>query len=60
MNPGVKIHNMERIDASVSGILVLGYLAASIGHELNNPLGYTTSSVGYCEQTLQELMQDES
>ena len=31
----------------------MGKLAASIGHELNNPLGYACSSVEYCVTTLE-------
>jgi anti-sigma regulatory factor (Ser/Thr protein kinase) len=45
-----------REGASVRGhATAMGKLAASLGHEFNNPLGYVCSSVDYCKNYLTQL-----
>lgn len=43
------------VKAVASTPAAMGVLAASIGHEFNNPLGYVCSSIDYCKNYLLKL-----
>lgn len=54
-HPGLEIRKSKRVKLHRNSVLATGYLAASIGHEFNNPLGYVRSSVEFCASSLFDI-----
>lgn len=56
-HPGIEIRKSKRVKLHRNSVLATGHLAASIGHEFNNPLGYVRSSVEFCAASLADMLQ---
>jgi signal transduction histidine kinase len=48
----------ERNRAEMERLVVVGKLAAGVAHEVNNPLAYVKSNLGYLEEELREPVPD--